>query len=86
MAQILDHSYRILVFKGSGYGETNSLFNWISHQPVIDKIYLYAKNPYETNYQLLINKRKNAGLNHLNNPKSFIEYSDDMDGSYLKKY
>ena len=30
---------------GSGSGKTNALFNLISHQPDIDKIYLYAKNP-----------------------------------------
>ena len=36
------------------------------HQPDIDKIYLYAKDPYEAKYKLLINKRENAGLMHLN--------------------
>ena len=42
----------------AGSGKTNSLFNLISHQPDIDKIHLYAKDSYETKYQLLINKRK----------------------------
>ena len=41
---------------GSGSGKTNSLFNLINQQPDIDKIYLYAKDPYEAKYQLLINK------------------------------
>ena len=35
-----------------------SLFNLINHQPDIDKIYLYAKDPYEAKYQFLINKQK----------------------------
>ena len=46
-AQIFDHPYRILIFGGSGSGKTNSLFTLINHQPDIDNIYLYAKDPYE---------------------------------------
>ena len=52
------HPYRILIFGGSRSRKTNSLFNLINHQPYIDKIYLYAKDPYETKYQLLIKKRE----------------------------
>ena len=48
--QISDHSYRILIIAGSGSGETNSLFNLISHHPDIDKISLYAKAPFEGKY------------------------------------
>ena len=44
----------------------------MSHQPDIDKTYLYAKDPYEAKNQLLINKRKNVGLNHSNDPKDFL--------------
>ena len=47
----------------------------ISPQPDIDKIYLYTKDPYEGNYQLLINKRESIDLNHFNDSKAFIEYS-----------
>ena len=54
--QIPDHSYRILIIGGSGFGKTNSLFNLINHQPDIDKIYLYAKDPYKAKYKFLINK------------------------------
>ena len=54
------------------------MFNLISYQPEIDKIYLYAKNPYDAKYQLLINKRESTGLKHLNDPKAFIEYSNNM--------
>ena len=50
----------------------------INNQQDIDKIYLYAKDPYEDKYQYLINKRESVGLKHFNDPKSFIEYSNAM--------
>ena len=52
--------------------------NSINNQPDIDKIYLYAKDPYETKYQYLINKREKVGLNHFDDPKAFMKYSNDM--------
>ena len=52
------------------------------NQPDIDKIYLYAKDPYEAKYQYLINKRESVGINPFNNPKAFIEYSNDMHDVY----
>ena len=55
---IPDHPYRILTVGGSGSGKTNALLNLINNQPDIDKIYLYAKDPYEKKYQYLISKRK----------------------------
>ena len=54
----------------------------IENQPDIDKIYLYAKDPYEAKYQYLINKRERAGINHFNDPKAFIEYLNDMRDIY----
>ena len=45
--QIYDHPNRILIIGGSRSGKTNSLFNLINQQPDIDKIYLYAKDPYK---------------------------------------
>ena len=51
---IPDHPYRILIIRVSGSGKTNTLLNLINNQPNIDKIYLYAKDPYEDKYQLLI--------------------------------
>ena len=54
----------------------------LDYEPDIDKIYLYAKNPYEAKYQLLINKRESTGLKYLNDSKIFIDYSDDMDDIY----
>ena len=80
--QIPDHPCGILIVGGSGSAKTNSLFNLISHQPDIDKIYLYAKDPYEANYQFLINKREGTVLKNLSDSKAFIEYSNNMDGIY----
>ena len=37
---------------------------------------MYAKNPYEANYQLLINRRKDVELKYYNDSKDFIEYSN----------
>ena len=72
-----DHPYRILIIRGSGSGKTNVLLNLIENQQDIDKIYLYTKDPYEAKYLYLINKR-GVGINHFNDPKAFIEYSNDM--------
>ena len=58
----------------------------ISLQPDIDKIYLYTKDPYEGNYQLLINKRESIDLNHFNDSQAFIEHSNDMDDTYIEEY
>ena len=44
---IPDHPYRIFIIRGSGSGKTNALLNLIHNQPDIDKIYLYAKDPYK---------------------------------------
>ena len=58
--------------------EKNALLNLINNQPDIDKIYLYAKDPFEAKFQCLINKREKVGLNHYDDPKAFIKYSNDM--------
>ena len=47
---IPDHPYRILIVGGAGSGKTNALLNLINNQADIDKIYLYAKGPYEAKY------------------------------------
>ena len=75
---IPDNPYRILIIGGSGSGKTNALLNLINNQPDIDKIYLYAKDPYEAKYQYLNNKREKVGLYHFDDPKAFMEYSNDM--------
>ena len=73
-----DHPYRILIIGGSGSGKTNVLLSLIDNPPDIDKIYLYSKDPYEAKYQYLINIREKVGLKRFNDPKAFIEYSNDM--------
>ena len=79
---IPDHPYRILIIGGSGYGKTNVILNIINNEPDIDTIYLYAKDPYEAKHQYLINKREKTGLKHYDDPKAFIEYSNDMQDVY----
>ena len=73
--QIPDHPYTILIIGGSGFGKANSLFN-LSHQPDIDKLYLYAKG--ESKYQFLINKRQSTGLTHLNDSNQIIELNTQI--------
>ena len=74
-----DHPYRI---GGSGSGKTNALLNLIKlqdddHHSIIDKIYLYVKDPYEVKYQYLLKTWKH-GLENLKDPTAFLEYSNDM--------
>ena len=77
-----DHPNRVLIVGGSRSGKTNVLLNLIESQPDIDKIYLYSKDPYEAKYQYLTNKKRGVGINHFNDPKAFIEYSNDMHDIY----
>ena len=48
---------KTLIIGGSGSGKTNALLNLMNNQRDINKIYLYAKDPYEAKYQFLINER-----------------------------
>ena len=66
-----------------------ALLNLIQKQDndnLIDKIYLYAKDLSEPKYQFLIKKRGNAGIENLNDPSTFIEYSNTMDDVYNNIY
>ena len=82
------HPQRILIIGGSGSRKTNALLILKNNQPDINKICLYAKDPYETKYQFLFKKRESIGLKHFNDPKAFIEYSNDMQDVYknIEKY
>ena len=61
MAIYSNHPHRILIIEGSGSGKTNALSNLINNQLDIDKVYLYAKDPYEAKYQYLIKKHEKEG-------------------------
>ena len=73
-----DWPFRMLIIGPSGSGKTNTLLHLINNSHPVDKIYLYAKDTDEKKYQLLINKREQAGIKNLNDPHAFIEYSNDM--------
>ena len=79
---ISDHPYRIMIIGGSGSEKTNAQLNLINEKDDIDKIYLYAIDLSEPKYEYLIKKRKNTGINHLNDPNAFIECFNTMDDLY----
>ena len=85
---IPDDPYRILIVSGSGSGKTNALLNLINNQLDIDKIHLYAKDPYQAKYQYFMNKREKVKpenvkkLDPFKDPKAFMEYSNDMEDVY----
>ena len=63
-AEISEHPCRILIVVGSESGKANVLLNLTNHEPDIEKICLYAKEPDEAKYQLLINKRESTALTY----------------------
>ena len=71
--------FRMLIIGPSGSGKTNTLLHLINNLHPIDKIYLYTEDIHESKYEYLINKREQTRIKNLNDPKAFIEYSDDMD-------
>ena len=62
ISNITDHPLRILIIGGSGSGKADALSNLLNNQPGSDKIYLYAKDPYEAKYWYLINSLEDAGI------------------------
>ena len=54
----------------------------INKQNDIDKIYLYARDLNERKYKILIKKREDAGIKHLNDLNAFVECSNTMDDVY----
>ena len=71
---IPDHPCIILIIGSCGSGKTNTLLYSINNQRDIDKIYVYAKDPYDAKHQYLINKLEKVGLKLYDDPKAFIEY------------
>ena len=75
---------RMLIIGPSGSGKTNELLNLIQkdHDNFIDKSYLYAKDLDGPKYQFLLKRDEDQGIKKLNDPSSFIEYSNTMDDVY----
>ena len=53
-------------------------FILITHQPDMDKVSLYVRDPYEVKYPLLISKCESADRKDFDKPKAFIEYCYDI--------
>ena len=79
---IPDHSNRILIIGGSGSGKTNRLLNLINERHDINKMYLNVRDLNEPKYKILVKKRRDAGIKHLNDPNAFIECLNTMDDLY----
>ena len=59
------------------------LLNLIKHQRYdVDKIYYHIKNPFESKYQLVINRREKAEIKQEKNSRKFINYSKTIDDVY----
>ena len=43
---------------------------------------LHVNDPFESKYQLLINRKEKVGIKKLKNPKAFIGYSQTIDDVY----
>ena len=43
---------------------------------------MYARDLNEPKYKILIKKREDAGIKHLNDPNAFIKCSNTMDDVY----
>ena len=53
-----------------------------AQRPDIYLIYLYLKDPFKWNYQLLINGREKIGIKTLKISREFIDYSQTIDDVY----
>ena len=62
-----------MIIGSSGSGKTNTLLNLINEPNEIDEIYLYARDLNEPKYKMLIKRRKDAGIKHLNECSSTID-------------
>ena len=48
----------------------------------IEKIHLYVKDPFESNYQLHFNVSQEVGIKMLKNPKAFTDDSQTINNEY----
>ena len=60
--QNLHHLCKILIIGSPGSGKANTLISLIDRQSDIDKIYLYARDPYEAKHHFIIDKREGSGI------------------------
>ena len=58
--------------------EFGSLFEISPTNHIFLKLFNLEYDPHVAKQQLLINKRKSTGQKDFNDPKAFIEYSNDM--------
>ena len=58
------------------------MLNLVKQHNDIDKIYFNAKDSSETNYELSIKMRVDAGTKHLNDSNAFIECSNTTGDVY----
>ena len=72
----------MLIIGSSGSEKKNALLILISQKDNIDKIYFYAKDLNEPNFEFLIKRREDAGIKHLNDPNAFVEWFNTMDDVY----
>ena len=72
-SEIPDHPHRILIIGGSRSRKTNALLNLINHEPHVDKIFLYAKDPYQTKYQKVLIEFNDMIADMLSNKKNLIQ-------------
>ena len=56
------------------------MFNILNEEPDIDKISLYAKDPFEAKYKFLTNKRESTGLSQESKLKNMDETRDYLIG------
>ena len=72
----------IFIIGSSGSGKTNALLNLVSPQGDIDKMYVYAKDLSEPEYEVLIKKREDAVKKHLSDLITFIKCSNTIGHVY----
>ena len=81
-----DLPFRALIVGSTGTGKTNLLLNLIKRimsndSTIIDKIYLYVKDPDEPKYRHFINRRQKVGEEY-GDPDGFIEVSSNLEDVY----
>ena len=61
----------------------NLIYHDIKHRSFEYKtLCIYVKDPFKSEYQLLINGREKVGIENFKNPRAFIDYSRIIDDVY----